>query len=755
MSAAETELTSFQGRQSYGSVSTETDPLVAREPAENGSNRRIKFAAGALALAFAFAFSTLLIAGVPQQLPALTSSHARQAKLIQTSKGQKNQLQEMRIDADHFPDCVWKPLEFRKEPVGFCKCKCDCGCDHDHSHKHGDGHDCEHKHSHKHKHHDHCPCKLFHEIEKHTHYSMMRIDEEEQHQEIIGFGGSLTESSAHVLSKLPRDVQEKVLQLYWGKDGIGYSVARIHINSCDFSLNSWNFDDVKDDYELEHFDDEVTHDQVLLIPFMKSVMDTSEYGDKFKFIASPWSPPAWMKEPVDGEQSMTGSALPDGLRASPDVHRAWAKYFSKWITAYENQGVPIWAITPQNEPLFAAPWEACAYTATSEAAFIRDYLGPELREHHPEVKIFAYDHNKDALPEWAVAMYADEQVSQYVDGLAFHWYVGGMNRDLDGTNGYDNLMFIHRAYPNKMLLGTEACSCPGVLLDDWFRTERFGHDVIADLNANAQGWIDWNVLLDFQGGPNHLNNFCDAPLIATEDFSDVHVQPKFYFMGQVSRYVPPGSRRIRGDLVGNFVYTGTSEAEDDGLVTGMELSLFHCERSSRQHWLHDAGVKKLKLASDLANNGKGICVSHKVDSLRNVAIVTECDNSDELAKINYKLDTSQLVDKQSGMCLTARDDLSWSGGSLVWAVCDTTGQAKNQRWKFDHKTGEVRPVGSDLCLTAGWPFLQGVAFLTPSGDKVAIVMNEANAMTPLVIHDKKQGYMYSVVPPKSIQTYVY
>lgn len=117
-----------------------------------------------------------------------------------------------------------------------------------------------------------------------------------------------------------------------------------------------------------------------------------------------------MKKPVDGNQSMTGSALvcaqcgairslmtstqwtwglflaprqPDGLRDSPEVHRAWAKYFSKWITAYEKQGVPIWAVTPQNEPLFAAPWEACAYTATSEAAFIRDYLGPELREQHP------------------------------------------------------------------------------------------------------------------------------------------------------------------------------------------------------------------------------------------------------------------------------------------------------------------------------------------------------------------------------------
>lgn len=183
-----------------------------------------------------------------------------------------------------------------------------------------------------------------------------------------------------------------MIDLYFGKNGIGFTLGRIHINSCDFSLESYSFDDVPEDYDLAYFDDNVTHDTEQIIPFIKLAMEASP--DPIKLLASPWSPPAWMKVPVNGNQSMTGSSTPNGLRADPRVQQSWAKYISKFISSYETHGVPVWAITPQNEPEFAAPWEACAYNSSFESAFINSYLGPTVKGDHPLVLILAYDHNK-------------------------------------------------------------------------------------------------------------------------------------------------------------------------------------------------------------------------------------------------------------------------------------------------------------------------------------------------------------------------
>lgn len=186
-------------------------------------------------------------------------------------------------------------------------------------------------------------------------------------------------------------------------------------------------------------------------------------------LASPWSPPSWMKVPVkEGNittSKMTGSNTPNGLRSDPKIMSAWARYISLFIDAYENHGVPIWAVTPQNEPEFAAPWEACAYNASFESLFVEKYLGPILKSDHPEIKILAFDHNKDHLYSWAKTMLfptsQSNQLSQYVDGMAFHWYGGTGDRLLDGTYGYDTVNQTYHLAPNKILMATEGCSCPG------------------------------------------------------------------------------------------------------------------------------------------------------------------------------------------------------------------------------------------------------------------------------------------------------
>lgn len=245
----------------------------------------------------------------------------------------------------------------------------------------------------------------------------MYVDSNILHQKIVGFGGAFTESAAHNFYKLPTDVQHKMLQLYFGENGIGLNMGRIHINSCDFSLQSYNFDNISHDYELQYFDNEVTHDNMEIIPFILDAMDVSK--QPIKLVASPWSPPAWMKVPVNGEQQMTGSAQPNGLIDHPKIKQTWAHYISKFITAYKQKGIPIWAITPQNEPEFAAPWEACAYNASYESSFINNYLGPIIKYEHPTMKILGFDHNKDHLLAWTKTLLANTS-NPFIDGMAFH-----------------------------------------------------------------------------------------------------------------------------------------------------------------------------------------------------------------------------------------------------------------------------------------------------------------------------------------------
>ena len=416
--------------------------------------------------------------------------------------------------------------------------------------------------------------------------STVSVDSDVKYQEILGFGGAFTEAASINFYKLPKAIQQRVVSLYWGQQGIGYTLGRVPIKSCDFSPSSYSFDAIEGDEHLAYFDTELTHDNAYMMPLMRLALEEAQaWGSDLKLVASPWSPPAWMKEPVNGVQSMNGSASPIGLIDTHEMKMTWAKYISKWVEAYQAKGIPIWAITPQNEPEFAAPWEACKWDAVTERDWIAQYLGPVIKHYHPDLKILAFDHNKDHLFDWATAILGDEVSAKYVDGMAFHWYAGGFDRMLDGTFGYNNVNKTHHAYPDKLLLNTEGCSCPGVLLDDWLRAERHGHDVIFDLLNYANGWIDWNLLVNHEGGINHVGNNCDAPLVCNEDFTDVHYQPKFFYMAHFSRFIRPGSVRVSSHIVGNF---GFNPELQTGARAGVEVQMWPCEKSTRQQWRLDA-----------------------------------------------------------------------------------------------------------------------------------------------------------------------
>lgn len=244
------------------------------------------------------------------------------------------------------------------------------------------------------------------------------------YQEIVGFGGAFTEAAAINWRLLNDADRAEVIRLYFSgpsEGGHGYTLGRVPINSCDFSPASYNFDNVTDDIELAKFDMHVQHDvDSGIIGMIQAAQDTIEKrGSKLNLFASPWSPPAWMKEPVNGRQSMTLSATPNGLLQS--MQRSWAKYFSKFITAYKSHGIDIWGVTVQNEPEAAVGWEACLWTPQYQAEFVKNHLGPVLNTEQPGVKIIGFDHNKDHVLLWAKGLYADPEARKYFDGIGVHW----------------------------------------------------------------------------------------------------------------------------------------------------------------------------------------------------------------------------------------------------------------------------------------------------------------------------------------------
>jgi len=382
---------------------------------------------------------------------------------------------------------------------------------------------------------------------------VIQIDTSTQFQAILGFGGAFTEAAAINFASLSPSDQEEVLNAYFAspeQGGHGYTVGRVHMDSCDFSVASYSFDEHAGDTSMEYFDMSVTHDQKAMLPMMRRALAKAPQG--IKIFASPWSPPAWMK--TNG--AMTSSGHP-GLK--PEYKDAWALYFSKFFTAYSNNGVKLWGLTVQNEPAFAAPWEACAYTAAEERDFVKNHLGPVMRRDHPEAKIMVLDHNRDMIPEWTNTIFGDAEAAKYVDGLAVHWY------DNHSPQMYANMETARNQFPDKFILPTEACNCPGVQLRDWERAWSIASDILGDLNAWAVGWTDWNLIVDHEGGPNHLGNKCDANMVADPQqvlgSGTLIKQVSYYLMGHFTRYLRPGMVRVKSYAPAGLSVTAFQDPE--------------------------------------------------------------------------------------------------------------------------------------------------------------------------------------------------
>jgi glucosylceramidase len=356
------------------------------------------------------------------------------------------------------------------------------------------------------------------------------VDPSKTFQTILGIGGALTDASAETFYKLPADRQKEILTAYYDPEkGIGYTLARTNIQSCDFSSGSYSY--VQDgDKDLKTFS--VAHDEKYRIPFIKKAIAAA--GGKLTLYASPWSPPAFMK---------TNNDVLHGGSLKPEFYQSWANFYGKFINAYKKEGIPVWGITIQNEPMAKQTWESCIYTAEQERDFLKNYLGSTMQKNGlGDKKIIIWDHNRDLIYQRASTLLEDPAAAKYAWGIGFHWYEDWSG----GDQMFDNVERVHESFPNKNLMFTEGCEFPFKLdqLKDWKLGERYGRSMIHDFNEGTVGWTDWNILLDENGGPNHVGNFCFAPVHAITQTGELIYTNSFYYIGQFSKFVRPGAKRI-------------------------------------------------------------------------------------------------------------------------------------------------------------------------------------------------------------------
>jgi glucosylceramidase len=385
------------------------------------------------------------------------------------------------------------------------------------------------------------------------------VDPDKKFQTVLGIGGALTDASAEVFAKLSKNKQQELLEKYYDKEkGIGYSLARTNIHSCDFSSDSYTY--VKEnDIALKTFS--VAHDQQYRIPLIKQAIAAA--GGKLPMFVSPWSPPGWMKDNKD---------MLHGGKLAPAYYQSWANYYIKFIKTYQEIGIPIWALSVQNEPMAKQTWESCNYTAEEETNFIKNYLGPTLvKSGLGDKKLIAWDHNRDLLYQRASAVLKDPAAAKYVWGIGFHWYESWTG----GGNIYDNVRRVYESFPNTHLMFTEGCVEKFELsrIKEWRYGEMYGKSMINDFNNGMAAFTDWNILLDEKGGPNHVGNFCFAPVHADTKTGELTYLNSFYYIGHFSKFIRPGAKRIISSASrGQFLTTAFQNTNGSIVVIVMNPS---------------------------------------------------------------------------------------------------------------------------------------------------------------------------------------
>lgn len=425
---------------------------------------------------------------------------------------------------------------------------------------------------------------------------VLKVFPEEKKQTIDGIGSSFTESSAFVLAHLDPEKRFEVMRKIFGEEGANFSMARTHIGACDFSVEGkYSYADQKDDVTLSSFSIQpdlegfnpqkypgIKDPSYDLLPMIKEALKikANQQEKELKIVASAWTSPWWMKDIEDWYKPGTGGVLKE--KYVP----LYADYLIKYLKAYKEQGVKIWGITPVNEPHGNnGSWESMHFTPHSQNEFIKKYLGPGLHENNfKDVKILIYDQNRDGVEEWTNVIFADPETAPFVYGVAVHWY--------SSTYRVYEEVFdrIHNKFPDFAIIHTEGCiddlgkPAHDAVTDpehftekNWFNNDafwwnknatdwaysvtwqgvnveehpiytpvhRYARDIIVGIDHWVQGWIDWNVVLDKNGGPNHVGNYCGAPIMIDTESGFVYYTPIYYVLAQLSRTIRPGDKALK------------------------------------------------------------------------------------------------------------------------------------------------------------------------------------------------------------------
>ena len=427
-------------------------------------------------------------------------------------------------------------------------------------------------------------------------------------QTLLGIGTSFTESSAFVLAHLEPKKRREVMSQIFSDVGANFSLTRTPIGSCDFCVKGkYSYDDVKDDKSLKHFDIKPDHDGFSqdefpnikdecfdLLPMILEAQEIKEeqFDGDLRIISSAWTAPAWMKDIEDwyqpGKESNNYNGTGGVLKS--EYEETYADYLIKYLEEYHRRGIDIWGITPVNEPLGnSGQWESMYFNPDSQNEFIKNHLGPKLHQSNNEnIKLLIFDHSRDKLEQWTDVIYADPVTSQYVDGAGVHWYESTF-KVYEGV--FDR---VHEKYPDYSIIHTEGCiddlgkDAPEGVTDpkrykeeNWFNNDdfwwndnatdwgysvtwqgvhaedhpiytpvhRYARNIIVSLNHWLNGWIDWNIVLDSNGGPNHVGNFCGAPIMIDIETQEVYYTPIFYILAQLSKSIRPGDVVVNTEML--------------------------------------------------------------------------------------------------------------------------------------------------------------------------------------------------------------
>ena len=350
-----------------------------------------------------------------------------------------------------------------------------------------------------------------------TEKGLINIYSDEFFQKIIGFGGAFTESSGYCLNQVKTEIAENIINDYFSGNGLNYSFCRTPIGSTDFSLSSYSY--IKKD--INEFS--IVHDEKYIIPMIKKAL---KKNPDLKLLASPWSPPAFMKNT---------KKLINGGKLLEEKYELYAEYLSRYVLEYQNKGINIKYMTIQNEPKATQSWESCLFSEKEEARFANDYLYPKFKQKGIKAKILAWDHNKERLFQRSKEIFKIAPLT--IVGMAMHWYSGDYFEEIELTRN---------RFPDKLLIHTEGCTGYSNFRqsDEVKNAEIYGHDIIGDLNAGVNGFIDWNMILDNQGGPNHKHNYCNAPIMLNKNNTGYIKNLTYYYIGHFSKYIKPNAIKI-------------------------------------------------------------------------------------------------------------------------------------------------------------------------------------------------------------------